>query len=183
MFWVYVSEDNKSRNKHLLYTYRQLPENPEDLNEQINLLPFLNCQLKFENQDVTDKESIFYFLSTESFMNNLNSGRFEEGFKKFIGTYCFSMDPKNLTQPSGVCNFSEIHNPELELEFLNNVTRGEIKIYAINYNVLQIKNGKGVLFHQLGKGIRSTLPKLKLIIKIIKNNQNNQNNQTNNQNN
>ncbi len=57
----------------------------------------------------------------------------------------------------GVCNFSEIHNPEIDFAFVDNVPVGTIQLYAINYNVFQIRNGTGVLFHNLSKSIKGSL--------------------------
>jgi hypothetical protein len=65
------------------------------------------------------------------------------------GIYCFSfaLEPEKV-QPSGACNFTLINTPTLEvitsapsLTTYQNV----IRVYAINYNVLKIKNGIGTL--------------------------------------
>jgi hypothetical protein len=48
-------------------------------------------------------------------------------------------------QPSGSCNFSRFDNKELEIEFSDNIPDSELKIFAINYNVLRITKGLGGL--------------------------------------
>ena len=58
----------------------------------------------------------------------------------FIYTYSFSIYPEKH-QPSGSCNFSKIDNNQLLLELEPNVPAGQIRIYAINYNLIKIKNG------------------------------------------
>ena len=58
----------------------------------------------------------------------------------FIYTYSFSLTPEKH-QPSGSCNFSKIDNNQLLLEMETNVPAGQIRIYAVNYNLIKIKNG------------------------------------------
>ena len=72
---------------------------------------------------------------------------------KNIYVYSFALRPEEH-QPSGACNFSRIDNSQLEfvtnssakLPFLPNGASwaqqsGQIDIYAVNYNVLQVRNG------------------------------------------
>jgi hypothetical protein len=72
---------------------------------------------------------------------------------KNIYVYSFALRPEEH-QPSGACNFSRIDNSQLEfvttnptkLPSLTGVDQwsshaGQIDIYAINYNVLQVRNG------------------------------------------
>ena len=56
--------------------------------------------------------------------------------------YSFALEPEKL-QPSGTCNFSRIDNATLQLNTKTNA--GQVNIYAVNYNVLRIKNGMGGL--------------------------------------
>jgi hypothetical protein len=55
--------------------------------------------------------------------------------------YSFALEPEKL-QPSGTCNFSRIDNASLQLDVSG---KGTAKVYAVNYNVLRIKNGMGGL--------------------------------------
>jgi hypothetical protein len=61
-----------------------------------------------------------------------------------IYVYSFSLKPEEL-QPSGTCNFSRIDNATLEVSTDAAVTMSHIVVYALNYNVLRIKNGMGGL--------------------------------------
>jgi hypothetical protein len=60
-----------------------------------------------------------------------------------IYMYSFALQPEDL-QPSGTCNFSRIDNATLEIES-NSTPVTSVNVYAINYNVLRIKNGMGGL--------------------------------------
>ena len=62
----------------------------------------------------------------------------------FIYLYSFSLNPESF-QPSGSCNFSRFDNKELEIEFEDNIPNSELKIFAINYNILRISKGLGGL--------------------------------------
>ena len=69
-----------------------------------------------------------------------------------INTYSFSLDPVNFAQPSGSCNFSGLHEPKMEFTMNTGVPAGEIIVFAVNYNVLQINSaGNGSLLHNLSK--------------------------------
>ena len=154
LFWVYKNDSNKNRNRHLDYSVTINTDG-----EDIVYNPLLKCQLTYEKQDVTDKMYSRYFVEVEPYLNNMNTPRIKSGkHNKFINTFSFSIDPKKLEQPSGICNFSELHCPDLHIDFISNITSGSINIYAINYNVLQVKNGKGVLYHNLSKSMKSTFP-------------------------
>ena len=58
-----------------------------------------------------------------------------------VFVYSFALHPERL-QPSGTCNFSRIDNAELQLAGTGMSTT---TVYATNYNVLRIRNGKGGL--------------------------------------
>ena len=62
----------------------------------------------------------------------------------YIYVYPFSLKPESI-QPSGSCNFSRFDNKELEIEFSDNIPDSELKIFAINYNILRITKGLGGL--------------------------------------
>lgn len=67
--------------------------------------------------------------------------------KKYMYTYNFCVHSDKY-QPSGAINFSRIDNSNMIFKFnmdtnTNKDNDIDIKIYAINYNVLKIKNGMG----------------------------------------
>ena len=60
----------------------------------------------------------------------------------FIYCYSFSLNPENI-QPSGSCNFSRFDNTQLYLELKDNLPECDIRVYAVNYNLLRIVCGMG----------------------------------------
>lgn len=59
---------------------------------------------------------------------------------KHIYCYSFCLRPEDY-QPSGTCNFSQIHNPQLLFDNISTIGNMEIIIFAVNYNQLCIMNG------------------------------------------
>ena len=58
----------------------------------------------------------------------------------FIYLYSFSLAPEEY-QPMGSCNFSRLDNKQIEIEFEENIETSELRIYALNYNVLRFSKG------------------------------------------
>jgi hypothetical protein len=58
----------------------------------------------------------------------------------YIYNYSFALHPEK-NEPSGTCNFSRLDNVELNLNFNDNIPKGLVRIYAVNYNVLRINSG------------------------------------------
>ena len=57
--------------------------------------------------------------------------------------FCLTM---NKSQPTGTLNFSRIDNAKININYNNSTTNanvGMIRAYAVNYNILRIKNGMG----------------------------------------
>jgi len=70
-------------------------------------------------------------------------------YSQYIYTYSFALSPEEH-QPSGTCNFSRIDNAVLQLNYNNgdNDTGSNslnLKVFAVNYNVLRIMSGMGGL--------------------------------------
>jgi hypothetical protein len=70
-------------------------------------------------------------------------------YAQYIYTYSFALSPEEH-QPSGTCNFSRIDNAVLQLNYNNeandtNTTSLNLKVFAVNYNVLRIMSGMGGL--------------------------------------
>ena len=67
-----------------------------------------------------------------------------------IGMVPFSIEPLNYTQPSGcISNQGQIGAIKLDIETTNlEITDPNMILYAINYNILQIADGKSqIQFH------------------------------------
>jgi len=65
------------------------------------------------------------------------------GLSQFIYTYSFALSPEEH-QPSGTCNFSRIDNAVLQLTYTSPQAQN-LKVFAVNYNVLRIMSGMGGL--------------------------------------
>jgi hypothetical protein len=65
-----------------------------------------------------------------------------------INVYSFALKPEDH-QPSGTCNFSRIDNANLILTLSNNTVgssnTAQVRVYAVNYNVLRVMSGMGGL--------------------------------------
>lgn len=58
--------------------------------------------------------------------------------------YSFSLDPESRT-PSGGVNMSRIQNQILKLNLTQNVLDRNIRVYAVNYNFLQVQDGSATI--------------------------------------
>ena len=65
----------------------------------------------------------------------------EKFSSRHINCYSFAIKPEDH-QPSGTCNFSRIDNATLNLTYTeSNVDNFNVRIFAVNYNVLRIMSG------------------------------------------
>ena len=60
----------------------------------------------------------------------------------FIYVYSFSLKPEQM-QPSGTCNFSILDSAELLINYRSNLPASNTRVYGLNYNILNVKNGMG----------------------------------------
>ena len=60
----------------------------------------------------------------------------------FIYIYAFSVKPEEH-QPSGCSNFSKLDTKELYLNIKPNTGAQQVRVYALNYNILRIMSGMG----------------------------------------
>jgi len=92
-------------------------------------------------REINLKMSYFTRYQPMKFCNNIPS-------IDRIGFYSFALNPLS-NEPSGTCNFSKIKDNFLRLKF-SNTTLSSIKgqtlyIFAVNYNVLLITDGMGMI--------------------------------------
>jgi len=77
-------------------------------------------------------------------------GEFDDARRQYIYTYSFALSPEEH-QPSGTCNFSRIDNAVLQFKYDKTIQTAllegslNLKVYAVNYNVLRIMSGMGGL--------------------------------------
>ena len=135
---IWIVQLDEAINKNFYFSYgSSIATNAVD--------PISTTSIKFDGIERLEELNSEYFHKVETFMIHDNTPF------SFIHCYSFALSPENFSQPSGICNFSEIHTPELDLKFINNVGASKIKIFGINYNVLKIKNGEGILLQSLSK--------------------------------
>jgi hypothetical protein len=96
--------------------------------------PIQNVEMKLNGTDRFDKRSASYFRLVQPYQYHTAIS------DKYIYCYSFSLKPEEY-QPSGTINFSKIDSSTLHLEMSSSILAGQIKIYAINYNILKITGG------------------------------------------
>ena len=117
---------------------------------------FQKGKLQLNGHDRMTEKDADYFRLVQQY------NHFEGYTEKNIYSYSFALKPGEH-QPSGTCNFSRIDNAKLVLNFDttstskntktdgttkytgNNPNATDIKVYAVNYNVLRIMSGMGGL--------------------------------------
>jgi hypothetical protein len=146
LFWVIRKDSNKNVNNYFNYTNNSVSDYfKEGFVEKGKLL--------FNNIDRTEELSSDFFSVVEPFKYHDNHDPSVN-----INMYSFSNDPSDISQPVGTCNFSNIYDPRLVLTLKNMVSSGEIMVYGINYNILQInEDGQAYLLHTLSKSTPETL--------------------------
>ena len=97
----------------------------------------LNGHDRFSHRDA----DYFGLVQQHQYHTGMDNGAF---------VYSFALEPEKL-QPSGTCNFSRIDNATLVLDVAQDVAGADddkattAYVWAVNYNVLRIKNGMGGL--------------------------------------
>ena len=121
--------------KELVWTTNNTDGNRIDALENAKLL--LNGHDRFSKRDGE------YFSKVQRYQYHTAGG--SDTASGTIYMYSFALKPEEL-QPSGSCNMSRIDHATLELACkADAVTIDSANVYAINYNVLRIKNGMGGL--------------------------------------
>ena len=64
--------------------------------------------------------------------------------RKLIYSYSFSISPEK-EQPSGSLNFSRVDMSQFQFMMNDSIQQYDFLIYALNYNVMNIENGKAVI--------------------------------------
>ena len=108
-----------------------------------NVMMWLNGTAVFDSS-MPDK----YFTTVQGYMHSeYSSGMLQsdEG-NNSLKMYSFAQKA-NKHQPTGSCNFSRLDNAELKCTASDGAERSGLALYAVNWNVLRIKDGlSGVAF-------------------------------------
>jgi hypothetical protein len=100
---------------------------------------FNTATIKFQSDNrLENQKALFYrYLQPLYYGNKIP--------EKHIYTYSFALTPYD-SQPSGLCNFSKIHDIRLSFDTTGPINDDrKIHIYAINYNILEIEQGSALL--------------------------------------
>ena len=144
LIWVFKSDESETHKKYFNYG-STLASNTTN--------PIETVTLTFEGKERFEKLPANYFTDIEPFKVHDNVPN------SFIHCYSFALRPEYSSQPSGVCNFSEIQDIDLHFTFKSGLGNGKLYIFGINYNVLQIdEKGNSCLLHNLSKSVPEKLP-------------------------
>lgn len=146
LFFVFRMDTAVSKKQYFNYT------NSTNTLDRTN--PLKTVRLTFDGSDRVKELDSSYFTQVEPHKVHDNVPDNSQ-----IHCFSFALQPENIAQPSGSCNFSEIHEPILHLKFKTGLVASRLFIYALNYNVLQIdKSGNAWLLHSLSKSTPSIFP-------------------------
>jgi len=100
------------------------------------------CKLQLNGQDRFTEREGSYFDKVQPYQHHSRSP------STGINVYSFALRPEEH-QPSGTCNFSRIDKATLQLTVSLNTVAGfrtaQVRVYALNYNVLRVMSGMGGL--------------------------------------
>ena len=147
LIWVFRSNDNSTANNYFNYSNGAY-------NSILNSTVLESGKLVFDGRDKIQELPGSYYTDVEPFKVHDNvppNGQ--------IHTLSFALEPENLAQPTGSCNFSGIHEPRFQFKLKPGTPAGKLIVYAINYNVLQADDKGNVwLLHNLSKNTPDQLP-------------------------
>lgn len=151
LLWVFRPFSNLNKNDYFNYTTSFSGDPQRDGF-------YTTAKLTFDGRDRIPELHSLTFTNDEPIKSHTNVP-----LKSQISCYAFALEPENISQPSGSCNFSELHEPRLTITMRNDISipASELIIFGINYNVLQIDDKGNVwLLHNMSKSAPSELPDL-----------------------
>lgn len=134
MYWVFQANSVSDTNDWLNYSNTLDDDSTITIPEE----PLDEVTIKLDNKEIFEKKKASYYRLVEP------QHYYPRTSDKFIYTYSFGLYP-NKEQPSGSVNFSNINSLTLTATFPESIKKGNLFVYAINYNVLRIKAGQGGL--------------------------------------
>ena len=142
LIWT-ISTDNTNLDSYLNIDHNNITKYTTRYSDYKDTFNTLSIQLN--NLYLVNNFKADYFRNIQPYYYYKNIRN------KYIYSYSFSLHPKN-PQPSGYLNFSEINKVlftftfnDSALKTSGSATNGNIRIYAINYNILHIHSGQSSL--------------------------------------
>ena len=96
-----------------------------------------NAKLQLNGHDRMAEQDATYFTRLQCHNHHSNIPLADT-----VAVYSFALKPEEH-QPSGTCNFSRIDNATLK--FSSVTATGNLRVFAVNYNVLRVMSGMGGL--------------------------------------
>lgn len=129
--WVLKRDDQSARNSWFDFT---------DGGSSI----LSSAKIIMNGMDRIDEKDWMYFNFLQPLQHH--KGNPKDG----IYVYSFSLDPEDMSQPSGSCNMSRINKVQFMMNLIRPIASAygyNASIYAVNYNFLKITGGlAGVVF-------------------------------------
>ena len=144
---IFVLRRNDAQGSNNYFNYGN------SLSSVNNINPITHVRLIFDGRDRISTLPASNFTQVEPSKVHTNTP-----INKFIHVYSFALEPEKIEQPNGVCNFSELHEPLLQLTFEKSIVASTLFVYALNYNVLMSIEGSGYLLHNLSKSCPIVFP-------------------------
>ena len=121
------------------------------INPAADRFSFLNADMYINGTPLLENMTPVYFHTVQNYYKS-TYGRTYYNMPSHSPTYTryfayhFCMNASEYN-PSGSCNFSRLDNAKIILRGVEAVNRPYVYVYAVNYNVLRIKDGlAGILF-------------------------------------
>jgi len=121
------------------------------VNPAIDRFSFVNADIYINGTPLLENMSPVYFHTAQNYYKStygrtyFNMPTHSPTYTRYFA-YHFCMNASEYN-PSGSCNFSRLDNAKIVLRGVEAVGREYVYVYAVNYNVLRIKDGlAGILF-------------------------------------
>jgi len=136
LIWIYQNDNIKNKNPEKGNDWLNYSMSLESPHEE----PLISGKLVFNGIDRLEEHSAKFFRLLQPYKRHTSIP------DNYIYLYSFALFPEN-DDPSGTCNFSRLDNIELNLNFKDNLPKGNVRIYAVNYNILRINAGMGGMIY------------------------------------
>lgn len=137
LYWIYQADRVSETNDWSNYSYTL--DNDQKPTKQLE--PITQVGLKINGYDrFTPREGSYFRLVQQTKHHTRVSDH-------FIYCYSFGLYPEK-SQPSGSMDFSWLNSAVMDFQHPTDILQGNITVFAINYNYLQITKGMASLVYQ-----------------------------------
>ena len=117
---------------------------PKTKYAQFDYLNYItNIEILLNGETLVNQDKLFF--------TKLQHYEYHTSSMRNVYTYSFSLNPEDC-KLDGTCNFTQVNKAEFRFTYdIDKITIDEcdLKIYAINYNMLKISSGLGGLFYSV----------------------------------